>query len=122
MIERLGIVSIPVADQDRAKSFYVEQLGFQCLADVPFAEGMRWITVAPPGAETILSLVTWSENMKPGSLEGLIFVVDDIEREYAALVARGVAFDRAPHVEPFGKFAQFRDPDGNRLTLRELLN
>jgi predicted enzyme related to lactoylglutathione lyase len=121
MIERLGIVSIPVADQDRAKSFYVEQLGFQCLADVHFAEGMRWVTVAPTGAETILSLVTWLENMKPGSLGGLIFVVDDIDAEYARLVANGVAFDGEPYTEQFGKFAKFRDPDGNRLTLRELL-
>ena len=119
MIQRVGIISIPVTDQDRAKAFYVDKLGLECLADAPFGESGRWVTVAPQGAETILSLATWYENMKPGGISGLVFVVDDIEAEYAMLVSRGVEFDKPPYSEPFGKFALFRDPDGNRLILRQ---
>src|SRR5271166_6553442 len=117
MIQGLNIVSIPVADPDRAKAFYVDKLGFDCLADAPFSESERWVTVAPRGAETILSLVTWYGNMRPGGIAGLYFAVDDIDAEYATLASRGVEFDRAPYSEPFGKFAHFRDPDGNRLVL-----
>lgn len=119
MITHAGIISIPVTDQDRAKAFYVDKLGLDCLADAPFGAGCRWVTVAPPGAETILCLATWYQNMKPGGIEGLYFVVDDIEAEYATLVSRGVEFDKPPYSEPFGKFALFRDPDGNRLILRQ---
>ena len=121
MITHVGIVSIPVSDQDRAKAFYVDKLGLECRADVPFGEGVRWLTVAPRGSETILCLATWYEDMEPGGISGLYFVVEDIETEYAALVSRGVEFDAPPYSEPFGKFAQFRDPDGNRLILRQTL-
>jgi predicted enzyme related to lactoylglutathione lyase len=57
--------------------------------------------------------------MQPGGMAGLFFVVDDLEAEFATLVARGVVFDVPPHSEPFGKFAHLRDPDGNRLILRQ---
>jgi len=119
MITHVGIISIPVTDQDKAKAFYVDELGLECLADVPFSASERWVTVAPQGAETILSLVTWGENMQPGGISGLYFVVEDIEAEYATLVSRGVEFDEPPHSERFGKFAHFHDPDGNRLILRQ---
>jgi predicted enzyme related to lactoylglutathione lyase len=119
MITHIGIISIPVTDQDRAKAFYVDKLGLECRADAPFGDGERWVTVAPQGAETILSLVTWHENMKPGVIDGLFFVVEDIDAEYATLVSRGVEFDKPPYSEPFGKFALCRDPDGNCLILRQ---
>ena len=56
-VTRIGTVIVPVADQDRALEFYVGTLGFEVRLDTPFGPGMRWIEVAPPGAETTLALV-----------------------------------------------------------------
>jgi predicted enzyme related to lactoylglutathione lyase len=119
MIKDIGIVSVPVSDQDRAKEFYVEKLGLACMIDAPFGPGRRWIQVAPQGSKTTLTLVTWFENMKPGGISGLVLVVDDLDATYAALVARGITFEKPPYTEPYGKFALLNDPDGNRLVLSQ---
>jgi catechol 2,3-dioxygenase-like lactoylglutathione lyase family enzyme len=58
-IKYLKIVSIPVKDQEVAKRFYCETLGFGVLMDAPFMPGRRWIELAPAGAETAITLVTW---------------------------------------------------------------
>ncbi len=69
MINNVQVVSVPVRDQEWAKSFYVDALEFEVRADNPFGEGMRWIEVAPKGSTTSLTLVTWFEGMPPGSLQ-----------------------------------------------------
>ncbi len=69
MIKNVQVVSVPVRDQEWAKSFYVDALEFEVRADNPFGEGMRWIEVAPKGSTTSLTLVTWFEGMPPGSLQ-----------------------------------------------------
>ena len=56
-ISKLGTVVIPVSDQDRATEFYVETLGFEKRADVPFGNGYRWVEVGPVGAETTIAIV-----------------------------------------------------------------
>jgi catechol 2,3-dioxygenase-like lactoylglutathione lyase family enzyme len=58
-ITHLRLVSIPVADVDRAKAFYVDVLGFEERFDGPFGEGMRWVELAPPDAQASIALVTW---------------------------------------------------------------
>jgi predicted enzyme related to lactoylglutathione lyase len=119
MITDIGIVSVPVSNQDRAKQFYVDLLGLECTIDAPFGPGRRWIQVAPKGSKTSLALVTWFENMTPGGISGLVLVVDDLDTTYAELVARGVVFEKPPYTEPFGKFALLNDPDGNRFVLSQ---
>ena len=47
-INKLGVVCIPVSDQERAIEFYVDTLGFEKRADIPFGNGYRWVEVAPP--------------------------------------------------------------------------
>ncbi len=113
MIQGVQVVSVPVSDQDRARSFYTDILGFELRTENAFGEGMRWIEVAPKGSATSLSLVTWFEAMPPGSLQGLVFVVDDVHATYEELVAKGVPFDFPPRELPGGVQAVFRDPDGN---------
>ena len=113
MIEDVQVVSVPVSDQDRAKSFYTDTLGFELRTENIFSEGMRWIEVAPKGSTTSLTLVTWFETMPPGSLLGLVFAVDD------ELLAKGVPFGFPPREMSGGKQAVFRDPDGNGLVLWE---
>ena len=117
-IDQIRIVSVPVSDQERARDFYVNTLGFELRADDAWGdEGMRWIEVAPQGSATSLTLVTWFESMLPGSLQGLVVATDDIAATYDDLVAKGVPFDFPPTDQPGGKQAVFRDPDGNGLVL-----
>ena len=82
MIKDVRIVSVPVSDQERAKSFYVDALGFELRADNPWGDGMRWVEVAPGGSVTSLSLVTWFETMPSGSLYGLVLLAAYIHESY----------------------------------------
>jgi catechol 2,3-dioxygenase-like lactoylglutathione lyase family enzyme len=117
MIEGVQVVSVPVSNQDRARSFYINTLGFELRTENTFGEGMRWIEVAPQGSTTSLTLVTWFEAMPPGSLQGLMFEVDDVHATYEELLAKGVPFDFPPGEMPGGLQAVFRDPDGNGFVI-----
>lgn len=120
MIERIGIVSVPVTDQARAKAFYTEVLGFEVVADNPMGEGKaRWVQLRPAGAQTSIVLVTWFEAMKPGGLRGTVLEVDDMDATRATLAKRGLETGDAM-VEPYGTFSLFDDPDGNGWILHEL--
>src|SRR3712207_2731338 len=120
MIECVRVVSVPVSDQDRARAFYTDTLGFELRTENVFGEGMRWIEVAPEGSAASLSLVTWFEAMPPGSLQGLVFVVDDVYATYEKLLAKGAPFDFPPRQMPGGLQAVFRDPDGNGFVIAEI--
>ena len=117
MIECVRVVSVPVSDQDRARAFYTATLGFELRTENNFGVGMRWIEVAPEGSATSLSLVTWFEAMPPGSLQGVVFAVDDVHATYEELLAKGVPFDFPPREMPGGLQAVFRDPDGNGFVI-----
>jgi uncharacterized glyoxalase superfamily protein PhnB len=114
------VVSVPVSDQDRARAFYVQTLGFEDKGEAPFGEGQRWIEVVPPGSQTSLSLVNWFPNMPPGSLQGIVLGVPDVEAAYRELAARGVVFNGPLADAPWGRFATFQDPDGNGWVLQGL--
>lgn len=118
-LRSIEVISIPVRDQDAALAFYREKLGCRVLTDSVFEEGMRWVqlTIGAQAGPTI-SLVTWFENMQPGSVQGLILTTDDIEADYQALKDAGV--DTDPVVDtPWGRFARFRDLDGNGWSLHQ---
>jgi catechol 2,3-dioxygenase-like lactoylglutathione lyase family enzyme len=117
-IDRISVVSVPVSDQQRAKSFYTETLGFELLADSPFGEGQRWIQVGPKGTATSITLVTWFETMPAGSTKGIVLECDDLDGTYRELAARGVQFDGPVQDAPWGRFATFDDPDGNGWVLQ----
>jgi catechol 2,3-dioxygenase-like lactoylglutathione lyase family enzyme len=118
-IRGIEVVSIPVRDPEVSRRFYEEVLGFEVLVDQAFAPGQRWIQLRPPGGGTSVALATWTEAMPPGTLQDVYLACDGIEAVVAALQARGVVFDDEPFDTPFGKFAHFRDPDGNRWVLHE---
>ena len=118
-INLIEVVSVPVSDQDRAKAFYVDLLGFEARNDAPFGDGQRWVEVAPPGAATSLALVTWMAASPPGSAAGLVLACDAIEAAVADLAARGVSFQGPAFETPWGRFATFADPDGNTLMLHQ---
>lgn len=114
---RLEVVQVPVADVDRAKSFYVGQLGFVLDHDVEHVPGMRVVQLTPPGSPTSIVIGTGMTSMAPGSLEGLQLVVPDAQAARAELLGRGA--DISDIVDMGGVlFAQFSDPDGNRWVLQ----
>ena len=109
-------VAIPVSDQERARAFYVDLVGFQLRLDVPFGDG-RWLEVAPPGATTSIALVS---DATGGVDTGIRFATPDADADHAVLRAAGVDTGpgvlRYPGVPPM---FSFRDPDGNRLYVVE---
>jgi catechol 2,3-dioxygenase-like lactoylglutathione lyase family enzyme len=119
-VSSIAVVSIPVSDQERAKRFYAEKLGFTVRMDGPFGEGMRWIMLQPPGGGTSITLVTWFDSMLAGSLKGTVLGCDDLEATLAELTARGVTFNEENIQEaPWGRWKTLDDPDGNSWVLQQ---
>jgi predicted enzyme related to lactoylglutathione lyase len=117
-ISSFEIVSVPVLDQERAKQFYRDTLGFELLREEPMGPGGKWIQLAPKGCATTIALVTWFDNMRPGGLQGVMLNVTDIDRDHKDLSARGLKLTDIKQ-EPWGRFAMFNDPDGNGWILRQ---
>jgi len=119
---KLELVPVPVSDVDRAKAFYVDQLGFVADVDVRPVDGVRVVQLTPPGSACSIGIGTGlaAYEATPGSVRGLHLVVEDIEAARAELVARGV---EVSEVHDFGggvKGAEFADPDGNSFELQEM--
>lgn len=115
----ISVVSIPVSDPDRSKAFYGDALGFEVLSDSEFAPGQRWLQLGPAGAQTSVTLTTWLEDFQPGSVRGLILEIDDIDARRRELEGNGVEFVEDTYDTPWGRFAGFVDPDGNRWSLHQ---
>jgi catechol 2,3-dioxygenase-like lactoylglutathione lyase family enzyme len=118
-VKSFSVVSVPVSDQERAKRFYLDVLGFELIADAAFGDDLRWLQVGPPGAQTTLALVTWFDEMPPGSLRGLVLDTDDIEADYRTLRARGASLSGPPAEQTGGTFCFVKDPDGNTISLHQ---
>lgn len=116
-ISCIRVLSLPVADQDRARSFYVDTLGFELLADNSMGPDQRWVQVGPPGADTSITLVTWFDTMVPGMVKGLVLETDDLDSDVAVLSGRGVAIGDIQDA-PWGRYVTFDDPDGNGIVLQ----
>jgi catechol 2,3-dioxygenase-like lactoylglutathione lyase family enzyme len=116
-ITQLGIVSVPITDPDVSIAFYVGVLGFELIDDAAMGPTMRWVRVAPKGAETSITLVTWFPSMAPGSTKGLLLNTDALDEDIAMLTAAGIAVSDVSE-EAWGRYVTFDDPDGNGLILR----
>ena len=126
MIDHVGTISVFVRDQDRAKTFYTEKLGFELKVDAPLGPGSsaRWIAVAPPGGQTELILYLIDENWQHyassmGKTQSLTLAVSDMETTHRELLSRGVKFVSDPDRQPWGTYATIEDSEGNRLMLVE---
>jgi lactoylglutathione lyase len=116
MIDAVAFVSINVADQDRAKKFYTEKLGFELMLDVPMGDagGPRWIEVRPPGART--RVVLFHDPEGTGSMGACVFDTDDINATAADLKSKGVEILEEPRLAEWGTWwARFRDSEGNEF-------
>jgi predicted enzyme related to lactoylglutathione lyase len=116
---KLELVAIPVSDVDRAKSFYVDQVGFNADQDHTPSEDLRFVQLTPPGSACSIAIGTGVTDATPGSVRGMQLVVADIEAAHAELAGRGVdVSDVADY--PWGRFVFFADPDGNRWAVQQL--
>jgi catechol 2,3-dioxygenase-like lactoylglutathione lyase family enzyme len=110
------IVSVPVADQDRAAKFYTDYLGFKVLRDDPMGPTMRWVQLGSGDDKVSITLTTWFKRFTPGTLEGFLLHVDDPDALRARMVADGRECSECED-QPWGRFFTTTDPDGNALVL-----
>lgn len=116
---KLELVFVPVTDVDRAKAFYVDQVGFHADHDQQVNDALRFVQLTPPGSACSVAFGTGITDMPPGSQRGLQVVVADAEAARQQLVSRGVEASDVD-VQPWGSFVTFSDPDGNRWVLQQL--
>jgi catechol 2,3-dioxygenase-like lactoylglutathione lyase family enzyme len=132
MIKALSHASVYVLDQDSAKEFYTEKLGFEVRDDLRVGD-FRWLTVGPVDQPDVRFIL-----MKPGppqfdpeteaqvraliakgALGAGVWATDDCRKTYRELSARGVTFLQEPAERPYGIEAVFRDDSGNWFSLTE---
>ena len=137
---KLEVTELPVADVDRAKDFYT-RIGWRLDADFTTGEDFRVVQVTPPGSPTSVIFGKGVTSAAPGSAQGHLLAVDDIEAARAQLLGAGVDVSEvfhdaggvyhhagtigrvpgpAPEHASYGSFASFTDPDGNGWLLQEI--
>jgi predicted enzyme related to lactoylglutathione lyase len=130
---KLELVLLPVSDVDRAKDFYMSQVGFNLDVDFTAGEDFRVVQLTPPGSECSITIGKGLTDAPPGCYRGTHLVVTDIETARAELTGRGVEVSQIRHIEEggwvegpdperrdYGSFADFSDPDGNTWVLQEV--
>lgn len=130
---KLEVVTIPVADLDRAKAFYVDKLGFNSDIDHTISDEARLVQLTAPGSACSIHLGQNGGGMTPGSLRGLFLVVSDLRAARDQLAERGVEVGE-PQIFEEGSYRPARegenldlvgcvfisDPDGNAWTLQQI--
>jgi len=128
---KLEVVTLPVTDVDRAKSFY-QSLGWRLDADIVRGDSFRVVQLTPTHSPCSVAFGTGLTTGEPGSVRRLILAVEDIDAARADLVGRGAAVSelfhlaggRVPGRDPEGRsyqtYASFSDPDGNEWLLQEI--
>ena len=128
----LELVMIPTVDVDRAKAFYLDQVGFDLIVDHSAGDDFRVVQLVPRGSACAIAIMKNTE-MAPGSQHGLHLCVSDIDAARAQLVAHGVdaselyhftAGGQQPGPDPerqsYNTFLSFKDPDGNTWLVQEV--
>ena len=126
-LNSLFLVSLLVDGYDRAKAFYCEGLGFDCVEDKVMPDGKRWLVVRPKGGEGAAILLAEAADEaqraaignQTGGRVGFFLRTDDFARDHARFRDAGVLFREAPRHEPYGTVAVFQDLYGNLWDLIE---
>lgn len=116
---KIELVFVPVTDVDRAKAFYVDQVGFHADHDQQVSEDLRFVQLTPPGSACSIAFGTGLTEMEPGTQNSIQVVVPDASAAYAHLIEQGVTATPVDEQE-WGRFVTFADPDGNTWTLQQL--
>ena len=127
MKRHIACFALVVDNYDRAIAYYTEVLGFELREDAPRESGKRWVVVAPAGAQTGMLLAQASNDAQrarigdqTGGRVGFFLHTDDVRRDHAAMLEKGVHFVEQPREEDYGIVAVFEDRYGNRWDLLEL--
>ncbi|NRB16707.1 MAG: VOC family protein [Rhodobacteraceae bacterium] len=126
-MQTLHAFSLVIPDYDAAIDFYCGVLGFQLAEDIDQGH-KRWVRILPPGASQGSLILARADGDRQsaaigdqfGGRVGLFLHTDNFARDHAAMVAKGVFFEEAPRVEPYGTVAVWQDPFGNRWDLLQL--
>jgi uncharacterized glyoxalase superfamily protein PhnB len=125
---------LPHDDPEASLAFYRDTLGFEVRLDVGY-EGMRWITVGPPGQNTAIVLhppgadpgitdeerKTIAEMMAKGTYAGVNLATPDLDGTFERLQASEAEVVQEPTEQPYGlRDCAIRDPAGNLLRIQEL--
>ena len=138
---KLEVVVIPVSDVDRAKGFY-SKLGWRLDADRAAGDNFRLVQFTPPGSASSIQFGVNLTSATPGTAQGLLVAVSDIEAARQQLVVNGVEASGVFHCETgtacrfpgigvrvsgaqpqhlsYSSFVSFSDPDGNGWLLQEV--
>jgi predicted enzyme related to lactoylglutathione lyase len=116
---KLELIAVPVTDVDRAKAFYVDQVGFNADHDHRVSDEMRFVQLTPPGSACSIAIGTGIMETEPGSVQGLQLVVPDADAARAHLIERGVEVGEVQDF-PWGRFVFFKDPDGNGWAVQQI--
>lgn len=132
MITNVSLATVWVTDQDEAKAFYIDKLGFREHTDITMGDGYRWLTVCHadhPELELTLmkpgpplddeDAATFRRMLDKGSLGAVGLATDDCRKTHEELSAKGVSFVQEPADRPYGVEAILRDNSGNWLVLVE---
>ena len=117
---KLELVAVPVSDVDRAKAFYVDQVGFNADHDHRVNEDLRFVQLTPPGSACSITIGQGVTDAAPGSVKGLQLVVANADEARADLTSRGVDASEVQEF-PWGRFTFFSDPDGNSWAVQEIV-
>lgn len=132
MITNVSLVTVYCLDQDEARDFYVDKLGFVPNTDITMGEGFRWVSINHPNQpELQVTLMTPGpplsdeaagfirSQLESGQIGSLGMKVDDCRKTYEELTAKGVTFLQEPSDRPYGVEALIRDNSGNWIVLVE---
>ena len=132
MITNISLVTVFCLDQEAARDYYVDVLGFEPRTDITMGEGYRWVTIGHPSQpELEVTLMLPGPPLEPaaadfirrqleaGQMGGLGLRVDDCRKTFEELSAKGVTFLQEPSDRPYGVEAVMRDVSGNWLVLVE---
>jgi len=116
---KLELIAVPVTDVDRAKAFYVDQVGFNADHDHRVSDEMRFVQLTPPGSACSIAIGEGIMETEPGSVQGLQLVVSDADAARAHLQDNGIEVGEVQDF-PWGRFVFFKDPDGNGWAVQEI--
>ena len=117
---KLELVAVPVTDVDRAKAFYVDQVGFNADHDYQVTDELRFVQLTPPGSACSIVIGMGITKMAPGFQDGLQVVVEDVHAIREELIGRGVDASEVDK-QPWGWFSYFLDPDGNAWSMQQIV-
>ncbi len=125
---RVKLMSIMVNDQDRARSFYTDKLGFSIKHDIPLGNA-AWLTlVAPDDIDGVEILLEPTGHAASGPFQQALYkdgmplaqlYTEDLGAEYERLKAKGVSFRSEPKAMGPTKYVDFDDTCGNLIRLVE---